>query len=214
MMEKEIYETQKVAGVITYRELIGGDIEHDQCRNVAKRWRQELEALPGKIHPLDAFSVGLMQYLLNLFFYLTLVVVVVVVVAFAIALVNLDESLLGVLEELLVGIVHLVELNQRLEDALLFLRGFLDGIFFLGDMGPPAGLIDLGGPGEAHDLLELAGEMGLEVGESGLGVVHLLVGGAGPDELEDGSGLGDVGDGAGHGGQHFRVGEIGHLADD
>ena len=97
---------------------------------MAKRWRQELEALPGKIHPLDAFSVGLMQYLLNLFFYLTLVVVVVVVVAFAIALVNLDESLLGVLEELLVGIVHLVELNQRLEDALLFLRGFQ---FFLDD---------------------------------------------------------------------------------
>jgi len=193
-----------------YRKLIGGDVEDDQCRNVAKCFRQVLEALAGESDSLHPFSVGLLQNPLNLFFHLAnffvvldLVVLVVVVVG---VLVNLDQALLGVLEELSVGVVHVVELNEGLQNALLFLRGFLGGLLLLREVGNPAGLVDLRGPGHAHDLFQLAGQVGFEVHQLGLGLVDLLVGGPGPHDLEDGSGLGDVGNGAGHGSQHCRVG--------
>jgi len=202
---------REVVGKIgcNYRKLIGGDVENDQCRNVAKCFRQVLEALAGEIDSLHPFSVGLLQNPLDLFFHLDnfiIVLVLVVVVVGAVFLVNLDQALLGVLEELPVGVVHVVELNEGLQNALLFLRGFLHGLLLLRDVGSPAGLVDLRGPGHAHDLFQLAGQVGFEVHQLGLGLVDLLVGGPGAHDLEDGSGLGDVGYGAGHGGQHFRVG--------
>ena len=69
----------------------------------------------------------------------------------------------------------------------------------------------LGGPGEGHDLLQLAGEVGVDVGQLGLRVVDLLVGGAVADQLQDRSGLRHVRDGARHGGQEGGVRQLGHL---
>jgi len=152
-----------------YRKLIGGDVEDDQCRNVAKCFRQVPEALTGESDSLHPFSVGLFQNPLNLFFHLDTVLVVLVVfvvdvvVVGAVVLVNLDQALLGVLQELPVGVVHVVELNDGLQNALLFLRGFLDDLLLLRDVGSPAGLVDLRGPGQAHDLFQLAGQVGFQV---------------------------------------------------